>query len=226
MPGGIGILKRAFISYRGVSDALGTALLIRCAALAGLPDFNNQSVVILDGPCKGQSRDINGITTGGVITAGTAFAAVIAAGVNFLILSLKPATAEVADIKTQIDKLAGVAPVEGSTTKNWNTAVDSPDGTGGLVVNIGVAATRYKLHSLLLDVSALTNGAIIRVKLFMDINSVQQKVYDQPFTVNTAPDGLWIVNGIVVIHDILSVAVYSDTNENVAIGYTAILEAM
>lgn len=99
MPGaGAGILKKAFISYRGVSDALGTALTIRCAALAALPDFNNQSVVILDGPCRGQSRDISGVTTGGVITVGTAFCAVITAEIHFLILTYKPATAEVAGL--------------------------------------------------------------------------------------------------------------------------------
>lgn len=128
-------------------------------------------------------------------------------------------------IKTQTDKLAG-STSESSTTKNWNTAVDSPDGTGGLVVDLGSAATRNKLHSLLLDVNALTVGAIINVKLFLKVNSNQRKTYDVPYVVGTDPDGLWIVNGTVGIHDVLSVAVYSDTNENVAIGYTAILEAM
>ncbi|GAH53727.1 unnamed protein product, partial [marine sediment metagenome] len=227
MPGaGAGILKKALIAYRGVTDAIGTATSLECAALAALPNFNNQSVIILDGNCKGQSRDINAATTGGTVHVGNAFDHVIAAGVHFLILSLKPATAEVADLKTQIDKLAGEAPAESSVTKNWNTAVDSPDGTGGLLVNLGTAATRKKLHSILLDVSALTDGATIDVKLFIKINGVQKKVYDETFTIATDPDGLWIVNGTVGLHDVLSVAVYSDTNEGKAIGYTAMLEAM
>jgi len=128
-------------------------------------------------------------------------------------------------VEVKLDKLAGEAPVESSVSKNWNTAVDSPDGTGGLLVNLGTAATRKKLHSLLLDVSALTDGAIIHVKLFIKINGVQQKVYDETFTIAIDPDGLWIVNGTVGIHDVLSVAVYSDNSEDVAIGYTAMLEA-
>ena len=132
----------------------------------------------------------------------------------------------VKEILTQTDKLAGAAPTEGSATKNWNTAVDSPDGVGGLLVDLGTAATRNKLHSLLLDVSALTDGAIIRVKLFIKINSVQQKVYDETFTINTDPDGLPIVDGTWGVHDILSVAVYSNTSESKAIGYTAMLESM
>jgi len=132
-------------------------------------------------------------------------------------------------------KLAGQAPVEGSVTANWNTANGTSGELGEDLVTIGIATTRYKLHSLLLDVLALTDGAKIHVKLFMKINSNERKVYDQEFTIPTTagaetppPDtlGLWIVNGTVVIHDTLRVEVHSDTNENVAIGYTYVLEAM
>ncbi|GAJ05586.1 unnamed protein product, partial [marine sediment metagenome] len=98
--------------------------------------------------------------------------------------------------------------------------------TGGLLVDLGTAATRKKLHSLLLDVSALTDGAIIHVKLFIKINDTQRKVYDETFTIGADLDGLWVVNGSLVIHDILSVAIYSDTDESKAVGYTCCLEAM
>jgi hypothetical protein len=138
--------------------------------------------------------------------------------------------ADIPLIKTQTDKLAGAAPTESSVTKNWNTAVDSPDGVGGLVVNLGAAATKYKLHSLLLNVSALTVGAVITVKMFIKINGVPRQIYPDPisqtFTIGTDPNGLWVVNGTLAIHDILAVAVYSNTSESKAIGYTAVLEAM
>lgn len=140
---------------------------------------------------------------------------------------VKPATeVDVEAIKAQTDKLAGESPSESSTTKNWNTAVDSPDGTGGIVTTIGTAATRKKVHSLLLDVNALTDTAAIDVKLFIKINGTQRKVYEEDFTVGTDPDGLWIINGALGIHDVLTVVVYSDTDESVAIGYTAMTEAM
>lgn len=127
---------------------------------------------------------------------------------------------------TELAKLAGEAIDEDTTTKNWNTAVDSPDGEGGIVCTVGSAATKKKVHALLLDVSALTNTAVIHVKLFMKINGVQQKVYDTDFTIATDPDGLWIINDTLGIHDVLTVAVYSDTDESKAIGYTAMTEAM
>lgn len=130
------------------------------------------------------------------------------------------------DIKTQTDKQAGESPTESSTTKNWNTVVDSPDGDGGLVVSFGVAATKKKVHSLLLDVSALTDTAVIHVKLFIKINGNEKKVYDETFTIGTDTDGLWIINGTLAIHDILKVAVKSDTSESKAIGYTIVSEAM
>lgn len=135
--------------------------------------------------------------------------------------------ASINDVKTQTDKLAGAATTNNLTAKNWDTVNDSPDSVGGLVVTLGTAATKKKLHSLLLDVSALTNGAIITVKLFQKINdNADVCVYDKDFTVNTDPDGLWIVNGTLVIHDTLKVVVDSNTSESVAIEYTAVLEAM
>lgn len=138
-------------------------------------------------------------------------------------------------VQVALDKLAGQAPGEGTVTANWNTATGTSGEAGEDLVSIGGATTRYKLHSLLLDVIALTDGAKIDVKLFIKINGNERKVYDQEFTVPTTaagetppPDtlGLWIVNGTVVIHDILRVEVYSDTNENVAIAYTYVLEEM
>jgi len=109
MPGGgTGILKKALYSYRGRSDALGTNSRIMCSALAALPDYNNQAVLILNGPCRGQCKDISGITTGGQINISGTFSAVITAGVAFLILTHKPATAEVAGIKVNTDLIPAV----------------------------------------------------------------------------------------------------------------------
>lgn len=131
--------------------------------------------------------------------------------------------------------LKAVTPVEGTVTANWNTATGASGEAGEDLVTIGLANTRYKLLSLLLDVIGLTDGAKIHVKLFMKVNGNERKVYDQPFTVPTTaagetppPDtlGLWIVDGTIGIHDTLRVEVYSDTNENVAIAYTYMLEAM
>ncbi|MBA7545909.1 hypothetical protein ES705_38289 [subsurface metagenome] len=129
--------------------------------------------------------------------------------------------------------MAGEDPVSGATAAyDWNTAGGgtSTEG-GGDVVTIGADDTKYKLHSLLLDVSALSDGAEIHVKLFMQVNGNEKKVYDQTFIVPTGTtppdtDGLWIVNGSVAIHEALRVEVYSDTVEAVAIGYDYMLEVM
>lgn len=129
-------------------------------------------------------------------------------------------------IIAKTDNLAGETPSESSTTKNWKTVADSPDGTGGIITTIGAAATRKKVHSLLLDVNALTAASAIEVKLFIKINGIQRKVYEESFVVGTDTDGLWIIDGTLGIHDVLTIAVYSDTDESVAIGYTAMTEAM
>ncbi len=114
----------------------------------------------------------------------------------------------------------------GTDTQNWNTQTGSSGESGEDLVTIGANDTDYILHSLLLDVSACTNGAVISVKLFTQINGVERKVYDQNFTIATDTDGLWIVNGSVSIHEALRVEIESDTSESVAIAYDYSLESM
>ena len=119
-----------------------------------------------------------------------------------------------------------MTPTSGTATANWNTATGTSGEAGEDVVTIGANDTNYILASLVLDVSACTNGAVLTVKLFQQVNGVEQKVYSEGFVVNTDPDGLWIVAGRVGIHEALRVEVYSDTSESVAIAYDYILEAM
>jgi len=119
-----------------------------------------------------------------------------------------------------------MTPTSGTTTANWNTATGTSGESGEDLVTIGANDTEYILDSLVLDVSACTNGAVLTVKLFQQVNGTERKVYSEGFVVNTDPDGLWIVAGRVGIHEALRVEVYSDTSESVAIAYDYILEAM
>ncbi|GAH41872.1 unnamed protein product, partial [marine sediment metagenome] len=241
----------SLISYEGTTTADGAVdgSTLEDSVLATKADYDGNLVIITSGAYFGQARDINGVTTGGTVSPTSAFGGQILRGTTFVIAAIRLTPAEVAAltvicnaIKVSTDKLAGQAPVEGTVTANWNTATGTSgeageDLLGGASAEgaIGAAATRYKLHSLLLDVIALTDGAKIHVKMFMKVNGNERKVYDQEFTVPTTaagetppPDtlGLWIVNGTVGIHDELRVEVYSDTDESVAIAYTYMLEAM
>jgi len=236
----------ALTAYTGITtaDGAGDGSTLIDANLIGLNDFITGKTILI-GSGDGYREDSGALSfnnANGTITLSVPFSSQIAAGTLFRILNVSTIEADVAAIKTQTDKLAGETPVEGTVTANWNTSTGTSgeageDLLGGASAEgaIGAAATRYKLHSLLLDVNALTDGAKIHVKLFMKVNGNERKVYDQEFTVPTTaagetppPDtlGLWIVNGTVGIHDELRVEVYSDTNESVAIAFTYMLEAM
>jgi len=119
----------------------------------------------------------------------------------------------------------GSTPSFGSITANWSTATGTSGETGEDLCVIGANDTKYRLLSLLLDVSAVTDTVILTVKMFMQINGTEKKVYSQNFLVGTDPDGIWVVQSVVAIHEVLRVEVESDTNESVAIGYDYILEA-
>ena len=120
-----------------------------------------------------------------------------------------------------LNKLAGEPIIEGSATKDWNTSEQD-------LVSLGAASTRKKLHSLIVDIGALTNTATITIRLYMKVNGTEKKLYEQGFTVGTDPDSCWVVNGTIGIHDVLRVTCQSDNaaDDGKAIAYTTMLEAM
>ena len=131
-------------------------------------------------------------------------------------------------IQSQLDKLSGEAPVAGSITGNWNSGIATSGETGADVVTIGANDVKKKLHSLLLNISAFQSGAKVTVKLFMKVNGTERKVYEQEFKQGTDPDGLWIVNGTVSIHEGLRVEAESDkaADDGAAMDYDYMLEAI
>ncbi len=124
-------------------------------------------------------------------------------------------------VKVSTDKQAGAAPGVGAATEDWNAAEAD-------IVSIGANDTKNKLHSLVLNISALTAAATITIRMYMQVNAVERKVYDQDFVKDTDPDGLWVVNGTVGIHEVLRVTAQSDNagDDGKAIDYDYMLEAM
>jgi len=132
------------------------------------------------------------------------------------------------DVETKLDKLAGETPVSGSVSGNWYSGTATSGETGADLVSIGANNTKKKLHSLLINIGLLQAGAKVTVKLFMQINGTERKVYKEEFTKGTDPDGLWIINGTVGIHEVLRVEATSSkaADNGAAIEYDYMLEAM
>lgn len=249
----------ALTAYTGITtaDGAGDGSTLVDANLIGANDFiSNKTILIGSGDSDREDSGASSFAPlTGTITFVSPFSAQIKRGTLFRVINISTVEIDVEAINTKIgtktdaagtttvfarlrqivdnylDKLGGETPASDSVTANWNTATGTSGEAGEDLVTIGANDTKYKLHSLLLDVSALTDGASIHVKLFMQVNGVEKKVYDQTFTVPTGTtppdtDGLWIVNGTVGIHEALRVEVYSDTNESVAIAYDYMLEAM
>jgi len=123
-------------------------------------------------------------------------------------------------IRGQTDKLAGEPPSTGSATQNWQTAESD-------LVSVGANDTKHKLHSLLLGIHNLV-GTVITVRMYMQVNGVERKVYEQAFDATTDPPGLWIVNGTVGIHKVLRLTLQSNNaaDDSKSVDYDYMLEAM
>ena len=122
-------------------------------------------------------------------------------------------------IKDQTDKLAGLAPVAGSATQDWQTAEAD-------VVSVGEAGVSNKIQDLSLNVSNLVGVLIIR--LYKNVNGVERKMYEQSFNAATEPPGLPIINGTWATHDVIRVSLQSDNaaDNGQAVDYDCLLEAM
>jgi len=76
--------------------ALGTTIV--CSGLPTVADFDGNAVVITSGSYKGESRSINGSTTGGTITVDAAFSGQIDEGIKFGIFALRSVVVAVGDV--------------------------------------------------------------------------------------------------------------------------------
>jgi len=101
------VIERALVSYTGQATSDGNAggTTIVCSGLPATRDFDGQKVIIADGVCAGQARDIDGATTGGTITVTPALSAKVVAGVNFYITTDLPMTEEAAAISAELAKV-------------------------------------------------------------------------------------------------------------------------
>lgn len=121
-------------------------------------------------------------------------------------------------ILTQTDKQAGATPTVGSVSTDWNTPAD--------ICTIGANDVSNKVLSLTLAIDAATGGAVITVNMYMQVDGVERKVYSQNFLAGTDPDGLWIIQSVVAIHEALRVEVSSDVSETVEFDFDYMLEVM
>ena len=131
-------------------------------------------------------------------------------------------------LDAKLNKLAGETPVTGSVTGNWYSGIATSGETGANLVTIVANDIRKKLHSLLINISSVQAGAKITVRLYMQINGTERKVYQEEFTQGTDPNGLWIVNGSVGIHESLRVETMSNkaVDDGAVLEYDYMLEAM
>lgn len=122
-------------------------------------------------------------------------------------------------IKAQVGKLAGTAAI-GTTIADWNVAESD-------VILIGASDAKYKVHSLIVGIRHLA-GTAITVRMYMEVNGIEQKVYEQVFDATADTPGLWIINGTVGIHDILRVTLQSNSaaDDGKAVDYDYMLEEM
>jgi len=143
-------------------------------------------------------------------------------------LDLSVILSAIETLEFKLDRLRGESPESGSIIANWQSGTATSGETGADLVTIGADDVKYKLHSLVVNISALTTGAVIAIKLFMRVNGAERKVYHQSFTRGTDPDGLWLVNGPVGIHQAIRVEVQSDNaaDNGQAVDYDYMLEEM
>ena len=93
-------------------------------------------------------------------------------------------------VEAKLDRLAGETPVSGSVTGNWQSGTATSGETGADVVVIGANDSKKKLHSLLLSIHNFALNGRVTVKLFMQVNGTERKVYHVSSSSNSLSAGL------------------------------------
>jgi hypothetical protein len=110
-----------------------------------------------------------------------------------------------------VNALGGVkSSVADTAAENWNSGVATSGAAGGDVVVIGAAGNNYEIHSLIVDISNMTVGATITIRLYQVINATERMVYSEDFIAGTDPDGIWVINSPLGIHQAMRVELYSN----------------
>jgi len=98
----------------------------------------------------------------------------------------------------------------GSATWNWNGGVATSGLAGADMRLIGLAGCRDIIHSYEVNISALTVGANITIRMYKFIRGTEREIYNETFIQGTDPDGLWIINGTVGIAEQIRVEIFSN----------------
>ena len=131
-------------------------------------------------------------------------------------------TADIASIKTQTDKLAGMPGTNGALTRNWNAAEAT-------LCTIGAPNTRYKVHNLMVGIHNLVGNIMIR--LYIDVGGAERCIYPIPAatTFNVAVDqvGIPVIDSTFGIRNALRVTLQSDAaaDDGKSVEYDYLIEA-
>lgn len=208
------------VVYRGITTAVGNigGTTLICASLVGSNDFlTGKTVLLKSGTAVNESHTVsafNNLT--GQVTVDTAFSVQIPPGVRFYVIAGAGGGG-----------VSGLTPVSNTVAANWNSGVATSGLAGGDLVTIGADGANGIVHSMLVSIRALTAGATITVRLYQQVNGVEDMVYSQDFVQGTDPSGLWIVNGPVGVHEALRVEVMSNNalDDALNVHYDYLLEA-
>jgi hypothetical protein len=148
----------SIIIFRGTTTADGAAggLNLICSDIATEPDYDGSTVVIMSGVYTGQFSSIDGLTTGGIITAKTHFDGQIITGIEFAILAYESPSALIGAVKAELDDPAfGLAAIK-ATIRDMvdGVHVDSTLGTAGTTFPLGTAQNPV---NNLTDATAIAN---------------------------------------------------------------------
>jgi hypothetical protein len=140
----------------------------------------------------------------------------------------KEQTDDLTIIIGKLNNLAGDTPLSNVVIANWNSGVATSGNAGADLVTIGAAGVKKKVHSLVVSIRNLTVGATITIRMYMEVNGVEDEVYDQTYVQGVDPDGVWVIDGTVGIHEALRVEVYSNNaaDDGAQVVYDYMTEAM
>lgn len=101
----------------------------------------------------------------------------------------------------------GFTSYSGYGAQNWNSGVATSGEAGG---DLGLISAPCSIQNCIVSMRDLTPGANITIRMYTEVDGVEDEFYHQTFVQGTDPDAIPIIDGVLGIYNDIRIEAYSD----------------
>jgi len=112
---------------------------------------------------------------------------------------------------TEIIGGEALVPYPGSGVGDWYSGLATSGDAGADLFSIGETQDTYNINSLFVTIGYLTSGSSVNVRMYRNVNGIEQCFYNEVFIAGTDPDAYPVIDGKISMTGPFRVEIQSDS---------------